>query len=146
MKGDSSTKVKPGYQRETVLVILSIGALLSLTKTFQAGRNNSSILLVTLFLIWVLSPFVTLFIANLKATKKPFRIQMIIYIISVVITLGSVMAYTGLWTAPGSKKAFVFLITPFLSWLLMIISFILVSLVHPPRLPQLDEITTNAPD
>ena len=33
------------------------------------------------------------------------------------------------------------------SWLLlMIISFILVSLVHPPRLPQLDEITKNSSD
>lgn len=126
MKTDLVNGEKPKYLRTTVLWVLSIGGLGSLIKTIQAGRNSHSMLLISLFVIWVLSPFITLLVANLISKKWPFRSQVKLYLLSTFIAIVSLMAYNNIWTAAGTKKAFVFLIVPLLSWLLMIVAFVII--------------------
>jgi len=126
MKEDLVNYEHPKYLRALVMAMVAAGALGSLFKTFQAGQNNNAHLLVSLFLIWVLSPFTALFAANLFSKKWPLRTQMMLYILSAFICIGSLIAYSGMWTVPGAKKAFVFLVTPSLSWLIMIVALIII--------------------
>ena len=56
--------------------------------------------------------------------------------------------FAAVWVYPHQRNGWEFVrFGKYGSWfLLMIISFILVSLVHPPRLPEPDEIRKNSPD
>jgi len=106
----------------TVAVIAAlIGALGSLGLMLHAGRKNNSVLLIALFVIWVLSPFIALLVANAISTRWSFHTRVTLYVLMLVITVGSLVSYSGVFSPPGTKPAFVFLVVPLLSWLLMAI-------------------------
>jgi len=111
--------------QKSALVALLSGAIGSLYFMFSAGRNQKSIILIALFTGWVLSPFLALFAANglFKAWTSRNRISL--YILMIIIATGSLIAYSGLWVPPGTKPAFIFLINPLVSWLLLV-TFILI--------------------
>ena len=64
-----------------------IGAIVSLSFMFFAGRNNNSIVLMGLFTIWVLSPFAVLF----AAIRKPFISPKQLNYLAPVIAFGSII-------------------------------------------------------
>lgn len=125
MKSRVVSNEKSNYLRAMVFGMVIAGALSSLIKTIQAGRNNKSVLLITLFVIWVLSPFTILFIANLISKKWSFPAQRKLYLLSTFMVIVSLIAYSGLWTPPDTKNAFIYLIVPLLSWLLMIFVYLI---------------------
>jgi hypothetical protein len=84
-----------------------------------AGQNNKSFLLRSLFVIWVLFPFVALLISNIVSHNWPVKTRVITYCLILIITVGSLIAYSGRLSLPGTKPAAVFLIIPFLSLLLI---------------------------
>jgi hypothetical protein len=104
-----------------LLVALS-GAGGSLGFVVHAGRNNKSVLLIVFFIIWVLSPFVALLIANTISMRWTVHIRKTLYGLTIFLTLGSLIFYSGLWSPPGTRPAFVFLVVPLLSWILMAIA------------------------
>jgi len=110
--------------RIIALIILLSGAVGSLIFMFNAGRNQRSILLIVLFTAWVLSPFITFFIADmifkrwLTLTRKAF------YFLSIFVTFGSLISYSGALDSPNTKTAFKFLVVPLISWLLILIFLI----------------------
>ena len=97
------------------------GALGSLGLMLYTGRNNDSVLLVLLFVAWVLSPFIALFVANLVSMRWPAFTRVILYCLIIFLTVGSLVSYSGALRPPGTKPAFVFLVVPLLSWIIIAI-------------------------
>jgi hypothetical protein len=83
----------------------------------DASRHNKSILLVSLFFVWVLCPFVALLIAERISTRWTPRVRLALYGLMLLITAGSLGSY---WLAliPGrTKPAGFFLVVPLISLL-----------------------------
>lgn len=106
------------YHRVAVLSVMA-GAGVSVGFTVFTGRYNSSVLLIVLFVGWVLSPYIALLLFNAVATRWSVLKRLALHSLMILITLGSLVLYCGLWQVPGAKPAFVFLIVPLLSWFLM---------------------------
>ena len=104
-----------------IFALIAIGAIASLWMVLRTGRNNQSILLITLFAGWVLSPFAALLLASLAAKRWAMATRTALYCLVVLITAGSLLVYSGVLIPGGSKPAAVFLIAPLLSWPAMVI-------------------------
>ncbi len=117
-----NSKGKPiSLLRTIAMMAMLAGAAGSLGFMFYTGRHNKSIFLLALFTGWVLSPFIGLVVANVLAKRWSVLTRVTIYILMLVITLSSLIGYSGVLSPPGTKPAFVFLMFPLASWLLMVI-------------------------
>lgn len=114
----------PSFVRAALLTILLFGVIGSLCFVFNAGRNNNSILLQGLFIVWVISPFVALLIADFISKQRTLLSRKAIFWLTVIITIGSLVSYSGAFNTPQTKKAFVFLIVPLLSSLFLILTIL----------------------
>ena len=106
--------------RTIALLMLFIGAIGSLGFMFH-GRHNNSFLLVGLFTMWVLSPFVILLIADIATKSWSYLTRVTIYILTLFISLFSLISYSGVLGLNPTKPAFIYLIVPFISWMLIVI-------------------------
>jgi hypothetical protein len=104
---------------------LLIGALASLSLMLYTGRNNNSVILMGLFSIWVLSPFVFLFWANKVSNRWAIFVRMPLENLMLIIASGSLLAYAVAFFTSSKTPAFIFLLIPFLSWLLLLVSFVI---------------------
>ena len=107
--------------RIMALVILIAGAVVSVALTRHAGRHNKSVILPLMFISWVLSPFIALLVANSMSARWPVTVRVILYFLMILIAIGSLVVYSGIFSSAGAKPAGVFLIVPLLSWLLIVI-------------------------
>jgi hypothetical protein len=105
--------------RTVALVVLLLGVVGSISLVLYNGRNNKSILLIALFLAWVLSPFIGLVIVDKVAKDWRDISRKTLYIIMLVLTMVSLLSYSGLLSPAGTKTAFVFLVTPLISWVVI---------------------------
>ncbi len=106
--------------RTVALVALVAGAAGSVGLTLLAGRRNKSQILIALFVIWVVSPFIGLIVANGVSMRCSLATRSTLYSLMLVTTVGSLGFYAGLvWGPPRPKQASVFLIVPLASWLLL---------------------------
>lgn len=115
--------------RTVALVGVSVGAVVSLCLVLYNGRNNKSILLITLFVAWVLSPFIALLIADRVSKRWRDLTRKLLYGIMLALTLVSLLSYSGALSPAGTKTAFVFLVVPLISWML-IATFIFIARSH----------------
>jgi hypothetical protein len=113
------------FMRTVALTIVVVGAVGSLYFMFDAGRNQKSILLITLFTAWVLSPFVGLFLANKISNRWTVSARASLYWLMIILTIGSLIAYSGALIPPNTKAAFIFLVVPLLSWVLIVTVFLI---------------------
>ena len=110
-----------GLLRAVAPIAVVAGAVGSLGLMLRAGRNTPRLLLVV-FVIWVLSPFVALAWATMVAKRWSVPTRAALYCVTLVLTLGSLAFYGELVKRPaGSANAFVFVAVPPASWLLMAI-------------------------
>jgi hypothetical protein len=87
-----------------------------------AGHRNDSRILLALFAIWVLSPFVALVLANLISKRWSVLTRATLHGVMLILTMGSLAIYGNMVsTPPGSKLAVPFLVVPLGSWLLITI-------------------------
>jgi len=107
--------------RATALIVVLAGALASLSFMLYAGRSQSSVILIMLFVAWVLSPFVALLVAGAVSKSRRVLMPKTLYILMIVLALGSLVGYSGILSPPGTKPAFVFLVVPLISWLIIAI-------------------------
>ena len=107
------------FLRTVALILVPVGAVGSLYFMFNASRNQNSILLITLFTVWILSPFVGLFLADKFSNRWTVTVRASLYWLMITLTIVSLVAYSGALSMPKTKNAFVFLIIPLISWLLM---------------------------
>jgi hypothetical protein len=121
--------------RIAALFVLVAGAVSSLALMLYAGRRNPSHLLIIAFVVWVLSPFVALGWANLQSIRWPRLVRTTLYGVTLALALATVMIYGNVvWHPPKSSAAFVFVVVPPASWLLMSIAVGLAVLIarRPP--------------
>jgi len=78
-----------------------------------------------MFAVWVLSPYIALWVFYLKSAGWPALPARGIYILIYAVTVASLIGYSGLIHLPGNKPAFLFLVTPLVSWLLIAITLAL---------------------
>jgi len=118
-----------GLLRTAARIAVVVGAVGSVGLTLRAGRTTPRLLLV-LFVIWVLSPFVALAWANVVSKRWSLLTQATLHCLTLVITLGALAIYGEVVLPPaGSPRAFVFVIVPPVSWLLMTIVIPIAALV-----------------
>jgi ACR3 family arsenite efflux pump ArsB len=87
---------------------------------FNEMPNQKSVLLISMFVSWVLSPFIALLLANASLRVANNRLRMTLYLLILSITIGSLFIYSGGWNLSGTKPAFKFLMVPLISWLLIL--------------------------
>ncbi len=114
---------KTGLVRSLALGVATAGALGSLAFTLQAGGHNVSVILVLLFSVWVLSPYILLIIFCVRSGNWSARARISLYVIMILMSLISLLFYGGLIFFFGAKPAFVFLVIPLISWIVCLIVY-----------------------
>jgi hypothetical protein len=110
-----------GLLRGVARIAVVVGAVGAVGLMLRAGRSTPRLLLA-LFIIWVLSPFVALAWGHMAATRWSVATRATLYCVTLVVTLGSLAIYGDVVVPPvGSPRAFVFVVVPLGSWLLMTI-------------------------
>ena len=113
-------------------IVMLTGAIGSLALTLHAGHTNNSVLLRTLFAIWVLSPFTALIIANYISGIRRVLPRVTLNIRMLLIPIVSFLIYSGIFSITGSKPAFVFIVVPLISWM-VILAFIFFAVLQSKR-------------
>ena len=109
-----------GLLHTAALIAVLIGAAGSVGLTLHAGHRNPSRFLVVLFVIWVLSPFVALVLATFISKDWSVITRATFYSVMLLFSLASLAIYGRVALGPPrAKTAFVFVIVPPLSLLLM---------------------------
>src|SRR5579859_7931339 len=93
-----------GHMRTAALIAALTGAGGSFGLMMHVGHRNHSALLLSLFAIWVLSPFVALVAANVRSKRWSVLTRATIYCMTVVLTLGSLAIYAKVALGPPMAK------------------------------------------
>ena len=110
----------PPFLRGLALIAMLAGAGGSLSFMFYAGRRNPSVVLMILFTGWVLAPFVALGITLLISKRWPVHARIKLHRLTLVVAAVSLAVYAvDVWKHLSPKAAFVFLVVPLLSLLLI---------------------------
>jgi|ERR1051325_4227417 hypothetical protein len=126
MRDEMTSKSEPGnflgLLRAAALIAVPAGAAGSVGFMLRVGHRNSSRVLLLLFGIWVLSPFVALVLAHVVSKRWSVLTRAAIYGLMLAITVGSLSIYGAVALGPPRPKpAFVFVLVPRASWLLIAI-------------------------
>jgi len=115
-----NNKSNQNILRATALTTLFVGTIGSIYFMLNVGSNQKSIILIVLFTIWVMSPFVGLFFATRLTKRRTGNLNSRYYLTMIVLSIFSLTAYSGILTPTQTKPAFNFLVVPFLSWLIIL--------------------------
>jgi hypothetical protein len=108
--------------RRAALIALLVGAAGSVGFLLRAGQRTSRLLLA-IMMIWVLAPFVALALAEAVSKRWTFFVRATLYGVMLVLTLGALTVYVDDALRPRqAQAAFVFVVVPLASWLLMAIA------------------------
>jgi hypothetical protein len=111
-----------GLLHVVALTAVVVGAGGSVGLMLWVGHRNPSLLLLFLFAIWVLAPFMALLLGNIISKRWSVITRATLYSVMLVLTLSSLAIYGDVvLRPPRSKPAFMFVVVPLASWLLMII-------------------------
>jgi hypothetical protein len=133
-----------GHLRAAALIAALAGAVSSVGLMLHAGRRNDSRILLVLFAIWVLSPFMALVVANVVSQRWAVLTRATLYSLMLVLTLGSLAIYGDVALGPPrAKTAFVFVVVPPVSWLLIAIVVPTAALISRRRSPRSDGSTSQ---
>jgi peptidoglycan/LPS O-acetylase OafA/YrhL len=111
-----------GLLRGAALVAVIAGAVGCFALMLHTGRRQRSLILIGLFTVWELSPFVGLVCAHVVSKRWPALTRAALYSVMLVVTLGSLAIYGVIALGPPRPQpAFVFLVVPLAAWLLIAI-------------------------
>jgi len=127
--GESTSKASRGRPdggslrllHAVALIAVMAGALGSVGLMLWVGHRNPSRVLLVLFVIWDLSPFIALVLADILSKRWSVLTRATLYGVMLILTLGSLALYGDVVIRPRSQPAFMFLVVPLGSWLLMTI-------------------------
>lgn len=109
-----------GRLRAVALIAVVAGSAGSVALMLRAG--HPPLFLRVLFAIWVLSPFMALVWANMVSKRWSVLTRATLYGVTLVLVLGSLAIYADVvLRPPRSTPAFMFVLVPPGSWLLMTI-------------------------
>jgi len=105
---------QPGALLPLVMFWVALaGAVAAAVLVLYAGHRNNSLVLLTLFAIWVSSPFVALTWFNRISQRWPVFTRTMLYGVTLILVVGALAIYENMASAPpGSKLAFPFLMVP----------------------------------
>jgi hypothetical protein len=110
------------------LFAVVVGAAGSIDLMLRAA--HPPFLLRVLFTGWVLSPFVALALADSVSKRWSVLTRAMLYGVMLILAVGSLACYARIIPMPpGSKPAFLFLVVPVGSWLLLTIAGPIAALV-----------------
>jgi hypothetical protein len=119
--------------RGVALTAVLVGAVSSVVFLLRAAQHPGTLVLVLLAL-WGLSPFAALVLADRISKRWPVLGRGIIHGLTLVITLGYLLMYgDGDLRPAGKPPAFVFVMVPLLSWLLIAIAVPIAALISRSR-------------
>jgi phosphate/sulfate permease len=108
--------------RSAALIALLAGAVGSVGLLLRAGQASDQRMLLVLIAIWVLSPLVALAVADVFSKRWSATTRTVLYCVMLVVTLGSLAMYVDDAVRPRrAQAAFVFVVVPLASWLLMVV-------------------------
>jgi hypothetical protein len=108
--------------RAVASVAAAAGAAGSLVLMHRASPDPPFVLLVC-FSVWILSPFVALALADIIGKRWPDLVRTTLYGLMLFLAAGSPLIYAGVIAMPAdTRPAFVFLVVPLLSWLLIAVA------------------------
>jgi hypothetical protein len=105
-----------GGLRAAARVALVAGAAGSIALMMRAGSRQRSILLIVLFAGWVLSPFLALALANLRAARWPPRVRTAVHIAMIAVAALSLTLYGLSAVHTLAKAGFLYLVVPAACW------------------------------
>ena len=108
-----------GFLASTAILATVMGAVGSVVLTLYAGRHNKSSVLMALFAVWVVSPFLGLGAAIrhlMKRWSAPMSAALHATALCIAISCLAVYGVVALGP-PVQQMAFYFLVTPLGSWL-----------------------------
>lgn len=76
-----------GLLRAVALIAALAGAAGSFGLMLRVGRRNPSLILLALFTVWVLSPFVALLWANAVSNRRPVSTRAALHSVTLVIAM-----------------------------------------------------------
>ena len=116
--------------RAAAVIAMLAGAVGSVGLMLYAGRHNPSRLLLVLFALWVLSPFVVLAFAKARSNRWSDLVRATLHIVTLVLALGSLAIYGYVALGPPrARPAPFFVIVPPASWLLIAIVVSIAALI-----------------
>ena len=113
--------------------VTGAAAIAAVGLTLWVGRGGSSLVLMLLFAGWVLGPFVGLLVADKMSRRWSPLTRKTLYIVMLVVALASVAAYLAVAVRQPAQPAFMFLVVPPCSWLLMVIAIGIAAFVSDKR-------------
>ena len=122
--------------RRVALTLVVIGAVASITFMLRAGRHQQSRILLLLFAIWVLSPFVGAVLPHVLSKRRTALDRPALYLATLAFSVGSLTMYgTVAFGRSTMKVGFIFLIVPLASWLLLAAAIALAVYSRGPSRP-----------
>ena len=119
--------------RRAARIAALVGAAGSVGFLLRAGQRTSRLLLV-IMLLWVLAPFAALALADLASKRWTSIIRATLSSVMLVVTLGSLAIYVDdALRRRRAQAAFVFVVVPLASWVLMAIAIPVAALISRPR-------------
>lgn len=116
--------------RRAALTAVLIGAVGSLALMLRVGRHNPSVLLMAMFTLWVVAPFVALGWAHRRSARWPDLTRQAMQVVTFVVALGSLAIYGQVaFGPPRPTPAAAFLLVPAGSWLLVAIAAVVGAVV-----------------
>lgn len=112
-------------------VLPMASAAVSLFYMLEAGRNQKSFVLILCFVLWVSSPYIGLAVINYISGKWQVMKRLILAGLIVLISVGSIIFYSRLILLPNVRPAFIFLVVPFISWVIIVIDVLIIRSIKP---------------
>src|SRR6267378_2316543 len=123
----------PALLRAVALIAVVVGAVGSVGLILWVGRGNPSRVLLGLFVIWDLSPFIGLLLAEMVSKRCSFITRATLNIVMLIVALSSLALYGDVVLRPRPQPAFMFLVVPLGSWLFMTIVVPIAALISARR-------------
>jgi hypothetical protein len=105
--------------RPFAMLACMVGGGASLAFMYRVGHRNPSFVLMLLFTVWVLSPFVALLVGAIASAGWAVRSRAALHGVMLAVSFLSPVAYGIVALGPPRPRpAFVFLVVPLASWCL----------------------------
>ena len=117
-----------GLLRAAALLAAMVGALGSFGFALRVGHYNFNVLML-LFTIWDLSPFLALIVADNVSKHWPVLTRATLYGVMLIVAAGSVAIYGSVVLKAPAQPAFAFLLVPLGSWVFLIVVVLIAHVV-----------------
>jgi hypothetical protein len=115
----TTSRSERGILRAAALTLTVLGAVGSVALMLYVGRRNPSIVLLAMFVVWVLGPYVVMLRAYAIASGWPELTRTTLYALMLIIPIGTNVIYGRVAWYPHAQPAFYFLVIPVASLLLL---------------------------